>query len=162
MKPEYKHMNILRKGFTLIELLVVIGILAVLMAGVVALIDPVDKNKQAMDSRSQTNVAQIATAQESYAAQHNGVYAANETDLQTFGELKNYIVWPAGYSITWVTTPAACTTAANTCTNVIVCGTLTSKKYTGGATAYPFWRYNTATGVSCPATACTAAGTCMP
>jgi prepilin-type N-terminal cleavage/methylation domain-containing protein len=155
-------MSILRKGFTLIELLVVIGILAVLMAGVVALIDPVDKNKQALDSRSQTNIAEIATASESYAAQHNGSYAANVTDLQTYGELKGTINWPTGYSLTTVTVPAVCTTAAGNCTAVIVCGTLTSKKYIGGGTAYPFWRYNSATGISCPATACTAAGTCMP
>lgn len=152
----------LKKGFTLIELLVVIGIMAVLMAGVVALIDPVDKNKQALDSRSQSNIAQIATAEESYAAQHNGVYAANDTDLQTYGELKSVINWPTGYAIQWATTPPACTTAANNCTAIIVCGTLTSKKYIGGATKWPFWRYDTSTGISCPATACSAAGTCMP
>jgi prepilin-type N-terminal cleavage/methylation domain-containing protein len=152
----------LKKAFTLIELLVVIGILAVLMAGVVALIDPVDKNKQALDSRSQSNIAQIATAEESYAAQHNGAYAAALADLQTYGELKNSVTWPTGYAFTIVLTPAGCTTALNNCTAVIVCGSLTSKKYTGGATSWPFWRYNTATGVSCPATACTAAGACMP
>lgn len=151
----------IKRGFTLIELLVVIGIMAVLMAGVVALIDPVDKNNQAQDAKAQSNIAQIATALESYAATHNGTYAAAEADLVTAGELKTATNWTTGWALTYVRTPAACTTAGANCTSVIVCGTLKSKKYISGATSYPLWKYDTATGRSCPATACTAAGACM-
>ena len=48
-----------KKGFTLIELLVVLGILAVLVGGVVALINPAEKLAQANDVTAQNKVAEI-------------------------------------------------------------------------------------------------------
>ncbi len=62
-------MKLIKKGFTLIELLVVIGVLAVLMAGVVALINPVEKTRQANDAKVQNDVSQIITAVQSFSAQ---------------------------------------------------------------------------------------------
>lgn len=56
------------KGFTLIELLVVIGLLAVIAAGVIALINPVEKNRQALDSKVFNDIGQSATALQSIAA----------------------------------------------------------------------------------------------
>src|SRR3990172_7528642 len=57
-----------RKGFTLIELLVVIGLLAVIAAGVVALINPLEKNRQAQDARIFSDVGQMASATQAVAA----------------------------------------------------------------------------------------------
>lgn len=60
-----------KRGFTLIELLVVIGVLAVIAAGVVALINPVEKTRQANDAKVQSDVGQFVTAIQSFAAQQN-------------------------------------------------------------------------------------------
>ncbi|KKU96569.1 MAG: hypothetical protein UY28_C0032G0011 [Candidatus Amesbacteria bacterium GW2011_GWB1_48_13] len=46
-------MRAFKKGFTLIELLVVIGVLAVIAAGVVALINPQDKIAQTLANTQQ-------------------------------------------------------------------------------------------------------------
>ncbi|KKU64644.1 MAG: hypothetical protein UX86_C0006G0012 [Candidatus Amesbacteria bacterium GW2011_GWC1_47_15] len=64
-------MRAFKKGFTLIELLVVIGVLAVIAAGVVALINPQDKIAQANDSKVINDIGQYATALQSYSAQNN-------------------------------------------------------------------------------------------
>jgi prepilin-type N-terminal cleavage/methylation domain-containing protein len=144
----------MKRAFTLIELLVVIGILAVLMAGVVALIDPVDKNRQANDAVVQSLVANAATAEEAYAAQHNGCYSPSWLALFNAGELKlNPPNMPAGYAaITFTGASATCT--APEIDSVIICATLRSKKYTG-ITA---WKYSSSNGRTCSAAAC--AGAC--
>ena len=89
-------------GFTLIELLVVIGVLAVIAAGIVALIDPVDKLAQANDAKVQNDVGQIATALQSYAAQNSGLYptSAEYTAgvLRTSGELTTMPTQPTNYT----------------------------------------------------------------
>ena len=51
----------MRSGFTLIELLVVLGVLATVSSGVVAMIDPIDKLRQANDAKVINDVAQVAT-----------------------------------------------------------------------------------------------------
>lgn len=63
-------MNMLRmkRGFTLIELLVVIGVLAVIAAGVVALINPLEKNRQAQDARVFSDIGQMSSAIQAIAA----------------------------------------------------------------------------------------------
>jgi len=60
--------KLLKKGFTLIELLVTIGILAVVAAGVVALINPLEKNRQAQDAKVFSDIGQMAGAVQSIAA----------------------------------------------------------------------------------------------
>src|SRR3990172_150280 len=56
------------RGFTLIELLVTIGVLAVVAAGVLAAIDPVDKLRAGTDGRAQSDIGQVATGLNTYAA----------------------------------------------------------------------------------------------
>jgi prepilin-type N-terminal cleavage/methylation domain-containing protein len=142
-------MNIIKKGFTLIELLVVIGILAVLMAGVVALIDPVDKNRQANDARIQSLVANAATAEEAYAAQHDGCYAADWNALFAAGELKIQTPQvPNGYALPVFTSP----TGSSVCTapevdDIIVSGTMMSKKYIAPGTTV--WQYTSTDASTC-------------
>lgn len=138
-------MKLIKKGFTLIELLVVIGVLAVLMAGVVALIDPVDKNRQANDAVMQSLVANAATAEEAYAAQHNGCYANSWANLFAAGELKLATPnTPTGYAAPAFTTTAGTCTAPEVGT-VVISAVMQSKKYAGRT----FWKYETATGRTC-------------
>lgn len=91
--------NFIKKGFTLIELLVTIGILAVVAAGVVALINPQDKLRQASDAKVLNDIGQIATAVQSYAAQNaTGRYPSTVAELQT--EINQVPAAPNGYTYT--------------------------------------------------------------
>ena len=91
-------MKLFKKGFTLVELLVTIGILAVVAAGVIALIDPRDKLLQANDAKVLNDIGQIATAAQSYAAQNQGNYPVDSTALRT--ELTSIPTAPSGYTET--------------------------------------------------------------
>jgi prepilin-type N-terminal cleavage/methylation domain-containing protein len=131
----------LKKAFTLIELLVVIGIMAVLAAGVVALIDPVDKTHAANDAKTANDISQLATALQSSAAQNpTGLYPANLAALQTAGELTTVPVQPVS--------GAAYVYAGGGTAAVTVTGTLRSKKFTTGG--FNNWQWSSTTGKSCP------------
>lgn len=134
-----------KKGFTLIELLVVIGVLAVIAAGVVALIDPVDKNRAAMDAKVQSDIGQIATAMQSYAARDAaGLYPPALTNLAP-SELVRLPSAPSGYA---TYNCSGCGTAT-----VVVCGELKSKKYASAVpAARPVWRWESSTGKICDTT----------
>ncbi len=145
-------MNIIKKGFTLIELLVVIGILAVLMAGVVALIDPRDKVLQANDTKVISDIGQIASALNAYAAQQsNATYPATatwSTDLGPAGsgELKTVPVPPAatGYGAAYGYSATTTTVANDT---AVLYNRLLSKKYTSKCAAgVPYWFWTSTTG----------------
>ncbi len=62
-----------KRAFTLIELLVTIAVLAIVASGVVAIIDPQDKVRQANDAKIQSDIGQLATALQAYATSHDGV-----------------------------------------------------------------------------------------
>lgn len=149
--------KLIKKGFTLIELLVVIGILAVLMAGVIALIDPVDKLNQAGDSRMQAIVGELATGEQSYNATHNGFYAADTATLVTVGEIKTTPVLPNTTYAQPVYTmiPNPCT-SGTTCTDIVICATLKSKRFTA-APVTSAWKFDSATGKTCGVATCATA-----
>lgn len=142
-------LNKFKKGFTLIELLVVIGVLAVIASGVVALINPQDKIRQANDSKVQNDVGQIATALQSAAAQSpTGIYPASYAAFQGSGELVTVPTQPGGaqYTITgWGTATAR------------VCGNLTSLKYTAATPATTGWAWCSSTGRAGPVANCAGA-----
>lgn len=139
----------MKKGFTLIELLVVIGVLAVIAAGVVALINPQDKLRQASDSKVSNDVGQLATALQSSAAQNpTGLYPAALNDLATTGELVTIPTQPGGGAYTY--------TGGGTAV-VRVCGTLTSLKYTAGTPASQGWAWCSSTGRAGPVANCAGA-----
>ena len=127
----------LKKAFTLIELLVVIGIMAVLAAGVVALIDPLEKTRQANDANVQNAIGQVATAMQSYAAQTTtGTYPALIGDLTTSGEL---VALPVGVAVTML---------GGGTNHAAVYAQLTSKKYIAKG-ANPYWYWDSAIGQAC-------------
>jgi len=121
-------MRVLGRGFTLIELLVTIGVLAVVAAGVIAAIDPLDKMRQARDAGVQSDISSVATALNTYAAS-NGAFpvAANWAALGTglATELSAMPVAGTGYTYGGVTSA----------TDAVVYGNLLSKKYTGTSTS---------------------------
>lgn len=143
------------KGFTLIELLVVIGVLAVVAAGVVALINPQDKLLQAGDSKVQSDIGQVATALQSYAAQNaTGSYPATG-----WAAMSTAIGSGAGGSGELVAIPVSATNVTYTYqlsgTTACLHGTLRSRKYVqtavpagcGGA-AVCNWKWSSLTGVA--------------
>lgn len=67
-----------QKGFTLIELLIVIGVLGILAAGVLAVLDPLTQIQKANDAKRKSNLAQIQRALESYYQDH-GRYPEHTT-----------------------------------------------------------------------------------
>jgi prepilin-type N-terminal cleavage/methylation domain-containing protein len=156
----------IKKGFTLIELLVVIGIMAVLAAGVVALINPLEKTRQANDANAQNAIGQYATAMQSSAAQSTtGAYpilttAGAPSMFVTLGELTAAPVLPAGYTVNYL--------SDNTGSVAVVYVQMLSAKYTakctGAAALTPYWFYHTGNGRACgsclAAAPTTAATTC--
>jgi len=152
----------MKRAFTLIELLVVIGVMAVIAAGVVALIDPIEKTRQANDANVQNAVGQIATALQSYAAQQpTGTYptpgaAGSELlPLVTAGELQALPNLPSGYQYYYTVN------AGNTIATVGV--VIQSKKYDSKCTAgtqNSYWIFSSSQGRACGT--CLANGTTPP
>ncbi|OGD09875.1 hypothetical protein A2395_01325 [Candidatus Amesbacteria bacterium RIFOXYB1_FULL_47_9] len=142
-------MRAFKKGFTLIELLVVIGVLAVIAAGVVALINPQDKIAQANDSKVINDIGQYATALQSYSAQNNGLYP--DTDyvgmkavVQSTGELTAAPDAPTGYaSYEYSTTSGA---------DARVCGQVKALKYT--SQNLNWWKWDSVSGRACAVSGC--------
>ena len=119
-------------GFTLIELLVVIGILGILAAVLIVLIDPGDKIKSANDSKVLNDVREIYGANQRYMALNNAALGTTAT-LVSSGELKLYPVPPTGYATPYTFV----NNLAVSPTDIIVGGEIQSKssksKTVGGA-----------------------------
>lgn len=140
----------LSKGFTLIELLIVIAIIGILAAGILVLLDPVDKINAANDSRVQNDVSAMGRASDAYATSHNGKYPDGIGVLETSGELKRTPTAPTGYAAyASVAQPVGCTAGVD-CDIIVITGELKSKKYTSVNT--PIWRYESSTGKICATT----------
>jgi type IV pilus assembly protein PilE len=143
--------GIFNKGFTLIELLIVIAILGIIIAAVIAGIDPVDKINAANDAKVQADIGAVGTAMEAYAALNNGSYATSLGALTSSGDLK-VVLTPPTTNYSAYSSTLGCTTAP--CTSQSVWSQQKSKRYT----ASPFWMWCSTTGHS----AATAATTTCP
>lgn len=130
----------IKKGFTLIELMVVMGIMAVLAAGVVALLNPVDKINSANDATVQSGVGEAATAAQAFAARNGGKFPSSMTILTDYGELSTA---PAGVTITGTT----CSGTPSVCDSVAITGALVSQKYKKPGTQV--WRYTSSDNKTC-------------
>jgi prepilin-type N-terminal cleavage/methylation domain-containing protein len=139
--------NIYSKGFTLVELLIVIAVLGILAAATLLAIDPVDRLNAANDSSVQRGITSEALAIESYAAAHEGIYPPDEDTIVTSGDLKGLPKYPTNYTVTFSALPGGCTTA---CSQVTITGSLKSKKYTQATPSKLFFKFDSATGKSCP------------
>lgn len=67
------------KGFTLIELIVVMGVLAILITGLFTVLNPVERNNQANDTKALSDAQQVGNAFQTYAAGNSGLYPAKAT-----------------------------------------------------------------------------------
>lgn len=132
----------LTKGFTLIELLIVIAILGIIIAAVIAGIDPVDKINAANDAKVQADIGAIGTAFEAYAALNNGTYATSMAALTSSGDLKIVLTPPATY--TAYSSNVGC--SVGPCTTQSVWSDLKSKRYTGAVPSTPVWKWCSSTG----------------
>lgn len=136
------------KGFTLIELLIVIAVIGVLAAGILALIDPIDKINAANDSRVQADISALGRASENYSTQHNASYAKAPADMVGPGEIRAVPDAPGGYTAyIYTAIPAACTTAGEDCLSITITGQLKSKKYADAGNLV--WKYESASGKNC-------------
>lgn len=73
-------------GFSLIEVLVVIGILGILAAATIALIDPIGQNQKSKDARRISDLKQIQTGLELYRSDV-GSYPTSQSWLTGGGSL---------------------------------------------------------------------------
>lgn len=81
-------------GFTLIELLVVIGVIGVLAAVILAVLDPLEQVNRGRDSGRISTVAQIGRAIQSYGTSRGSYPTVNadwQTTLKDAGEIKENV-----------------------------------------------------------------------
>ncbi len=70
-KLKFKVQNF-KKGFTLVEMVVVIAILAILVTGVIVLLDPLSQLKKGRDGQRKSDLRQIQSALEMYRSDQGG------------------------------------------------------------------------------------------
>jgi type IV pilus assembly protein PilA len=125
---EEVHMNRSRKGFTLIELLIVVVIIGILAA--IAIPKFANTKDKAYVAAMKSDLRNLATYEEQYAADNNGAYfagtATSAAPLQGFSPSQNVTIVAsivAGPPQSWTAT-ATHSQSAKTCSNstgAIVC-----------------------------------------
>lgn len=134
-----------QKAFTLIELLIVIAVLGILAAAIITAINPVKRINQAKDSNYKSDIAQIATAMQTYltarGTEGKAYYPSIIKDLVTANEMKSEPK-PSGKiecanSTEGGTTyclridPPTCTTGSGNCVNVAIYAPLNDRPGSG-------------------------------
>lgn len=140
------------QGFTLLELLVVVGVLGILAVVTFTVINPAERLAQGRDARRRQDVAQIATALESYFTTRGGVYptAGGGLSVLTGGAFLKHL--PVG-NYAYVVAPAGCDNVDVSCSRAAVNSSLEAEA------SSDWWVYRSAcggaAGDTAPATAST-------
>lgn len=79
----------IKRAFTLVELLVVMGVLAILAAGLIAVINPADRVNLANDTKAAADLNQIVGGLQAYAANNGGLYPTTLTAGTNTGDGTN-------------------------------------------------------------------------
>ena len=154
-----------KQGFTLIELLIVIAILGILAASVLVAINPVKRINQAKDSTIKSDIAQIASAMQTYYTAKgtggNAYYPSGVIDLTPSGvppeqELKSEpkINGRDPYTVVRpVVGTSSCDTSSKNCSDIAVYGALNDPAAAGNV-----WCWRSSTGIAAETTValCTA------
>src|SRR5258706_11474557 len=74
----------LREGFTLLELIVITGIIGILAAGLLAILNPFSQIQKAQDGRRKSDLSQVQKALEAYYQDHQA-YPSNTASFQING-----------------------------------------------------------------------------
>jgi prepilin-type N-terminal cleavage/methylation domain-containing protein len=111
-------MNLFKKhvlsGFTLIELLVVLGVLSVLAAVLLILVDPAEQLARARDTGRKSSVGQLGRSLQAYYTQNGAAFPLSSSDdlwktALTASELKSFPKAPSGADLV----AADCTSLTN-------------------------------------------------
>lgn len=136
-----------QKGFTLIEMIVVIGIIAILSAMLIAVVDPISQFQKARDTERKTDLAQLQKAFEQY-YQDTGSYPASTADFKIIGLNSGTVDWGSANSNNW---PYM---------NVLPADKDTSRTYVYYSTGQTYWLYASLERGSKDPQACNAGSAC--
>lgn len=93
-------MKVHNKGFTLIELIVVIGIIAILSAMIITILNPLEQFAKARDAQRKSDLSQVQKALEQY-YQDTGSYPASTNAFNIIGLNSGTISWGTSSVNNW-------------------------------------------------------------
>lgn len=85
-------------GFTLVELITAIGVLAILVSTVIAVIDPLEQFKKAQDSKRKSDLAQVQRALEVYYQDYHRYPYSVQSKISTDNTVSGVVQWGATWS----------------------------------------------------------------
>ncbi len=135
-------MGKINKGFSLIELVITLAMLLIMVAGILAWINPLKRINQAKDTKVKSDIDQIASSLQHYFALSLTYPVNPSTELITSGDLRTYPIPPDGGSYSYLRN-ASC---PNTGCEVCVYGSLYDPSNPALRTQDPVWCWRSASG----------------
>ncbi len=134
-------------GFTLIEMIVVIGVIAILSAMLIAIVDPVSQFQKARDAQRKSDLSQVQKELEQY-YQDTGHYPVSTSSYQIVGLNSVTVAWGTSNTNNW---PYA---------NQLPKDPDTTRTYVYFATGQSYWLYASLERSAKDPSACNAGGAC--